>query len=345
MKAMVLHAPRTPFVLEERPDPQPGRGEAVARVLACGAGLTIEHVRAGRALAGASFPRIIGHEICGEIVAVGPEVTDLAVGDPVTCYFYSSCGRCRWCRLNRETLCENQGPRIGYHVDGGYAELMKLPASNFLKLPPDLEYRSRPAEVAVIADALATPFKVVRRACIAPLESVAVMGAGGGLGLHMLKMARWARARVIAVERNAAKFEACREAGAEAVVDASQPGVAQAIIRASGGNGVDVVVDFVSSAATLQAGFAALGIGGRLVTLGGFGEDFTVSPRDLLMKEAAVLGSRYATKQEVLDTLALCARGEVWPLVTELYSLQEADRVHERLASGEIVGRAALVMQ
>ena len=70
MKAMVLRAPDTPFVMETRPDPTPGPGEAVAKVLACGSGLTIEHVRAGRAPA--RFPIVIGHEITGEIVALGP---------------------------------------------------------------------------------------------------------------------------------------------------------------------------------------------------------------------------------------------------------------------------------
>ncbi|MBX6425037.1 MAG: zinc-binding dehydrogenase [Variibacter sp.] len=341
MKAMVLHAPRTPFVMEERPDPKPGRGEAVARVFACGAGLTIEHVRAGR-VPFATFPRIIGHEISGEIVEVGPEVQALKVGDPVTCYFYTGCGRCRWCRTNREPLCENQGPRVGYQIDGGYAEFIKLPERNFLKLPPGLDHRNEAPAVAVIADALATPFKVVRHAKIEPLENVAVVGAGGGLGIHMIKMARWAGARVIAVERNAGKFDACREAGAEAVVDASGNDVVGAVLEATGGRGADVVIDFVSSTTSLEAGFACLGVGGRLVTLGGAGEDFKVAARHLLNKEAVVMGSRYATKQEVLDALALAARREVWPLVTEVYPLAEAERVHERLAAGEVIGRAAL---
>ncbi len=84
MKALVLAAANAPFSLETRPDPTPGAGEAVARVLACGAGLTVQHVKAGRIPV--RFPRIVGHEITGEIVAVGTGVTDLAAGDPVTAY-------------------------------------------------------------------------------------------------------------------------------------------------------------------------------------------------------------------------------------------------------------------
>jgi propanol-preferring alcohol dehydrogenase len=343
MKAMVLNAPRTPFVLEERPDPTPGPGEAVARVFACGAGLTIEHIRAGR-VAAATFPRVIGHEIAAEIVAVGAGVTALKVGDPVTCYFYTGCGHCRWCRTDHEPLCPNQGPRVGYQIDGGYAEFIKLPVSNFLKLPSGLDHRGRAAEVAVIADALATPFKVIRRARVQPGETVAVVGAGGGLGIHMLMLARWAHARVIAVERSAEKFDACRKAGADAVVDASGNDVVGALMQATDGAGADVVIDFVSSQSSLEIGAACLGIGGRLVTLGGSPDPFKVSASLLLNKEAVVMGSRYATKQEVLDTLALAARGDFWPLVTETYPLEDAERAHERLARGEIIGRAALLI-
>ena len=342
MRAMVLHAPNSPFVLEERPDPKAGPGEAVAQVFACGAGLTIEHIRAGRAPA--TFPRVIGHEISAEIIEIGAGVTELAVGDPVTCYFYSSCGHCRMCRENRQTVCQNQGPRVGYQIDGAYAEMIKLPAHNFLKLPKGLDHKTKAPEVAVIVDALATPFKVVRYARVRPLEQVAVVGAGGGLGIHMIMMAKWAGARVIAVERSAMKFDACRKAGADDVVDAGGNDVAGALRDATGGPGADVVIDFVSSQSSLETGFAALGPGGRLVTLGGSGEDFKVSARALLNKEAAVLGSRYATKQECLDTLALAARGDFWPMVTEVHPLTDADKVHARLARAEVIGRAALSM-
>ena len=152
MKAMVLKAANTPLVLESVPDPVPGPGEAVARVHACGAGLTIHHARAGRVPL--KYPRILGHEITGEIVARGSGVTDLEVGDPVTAYFYLTCGHCRWCRINRETLCENFAGYVGRESDGGYAEYIKLPARSFLKLPAGLDWRRHAAEVGVICDAI-----------------------------------------------------------------------------------------------------------------------------------------------------------------------------------------------
>ena len=344
MKALVLEAPNQPFVLKTVPDPVAGPGEAVARVIACGAGLTIQHTRAGRVKI--DYPRIIGHEITGVIEAVGDGVTNVKVGDPVTAYFYMTCGHCRWCRVNRETLCENFGGYIGREADGGYAELMKAPAQNFLKIPEGLDWKNHPAEVGVICDAIATPVKVIRRANVTAWDTVAVIGAGGGLGIHMLMLAKWAHARVIAVDVRADKFAACREAGADECVNAAATDMTEALLDLTGGKGVDVVIDFVSVDQTLNKGAAALGKGGRLVTLGGGGGGtMTVPARDLLSKELNVMGSRYATRQEVLDALDLVARGDVWPLVTDIRPMAEAEALHQSVEKGEITGRAAILMK
>ncbi len=340
MKALVLKAANTPFELTTLPDPAPGPGEAVARVLACGAGLTIQHIKAGRIAA--EFPRIIGHEITAEIVAVGTGVSGLRVGDGVTAYYYLNCGHCRWCLANFEPLCVNSGGNVGISCDGGYAEYIKLPAHIFIRLPEALDYKAHPAEVGVITDALATPYKVLRRARIKAGETVAVFGAGGGVGIHQLMLAKWARARVIAVDVAKTKFDACRKAGADEVVDATAGNVTEALLDLTGGKGVDVAIDYVSSTATLEAAARSLGIHGRLVTLGGAGQSFSVSSLDMLLKEQDLLGSRYVTRSEILETLDLVARGEVWPLVSEIHSMQDAEVLHARLERGEVIGRAAL---
>lgn len=342
MKAMVLKGPGEPFVEEVLPDPVPGDGEAVARVIACGSGLTIQHVRAGRAKV--DYPRIIGHEITGEIVAIGPGVQHLGVGDAVTIYFYLTCGHCKWCRIDRETLCENFGGYVGREVDGAYAEFVKLPAENFIKLPDGLDYKSHPAEVGVITDAIATPYKVIRRARVRPTERVAVFGAGGGLGMHMVMMARWAGAHVIAVDIAPDKLAVCRQHGASDVVDASSGGVSEALLELTSGKGVDVAIDFVSSTETLETGAAALGRGGRLVTLGGSGQPFGASAQQMLQKELELIGSRYATRQEVIESLELVARGDIWPLVTETRPLEEAEDLHRRIEAGAVTGRAAVLV-
>jgi propanol-preferring alcohol dehydrogenase len=340
MKAMLLRGPNMPFELVEHPDPVAGAGEAVARVLTCGSGLTIQHAKAGRRRI--PFPRIIGHEITGEIVELGAGVTGLSVGDAVTAYFYLNCGHCHWCLANLEPLCGNGGGNVGLHCDGGYAEYIKLPAHIFIRLPDRLDYKNHAAEIGVITDALATPYKVLRRARVKPGETVAVIGAGGGLGIHQLMMAKWARARVIAVEIAADKFEACRRAGADAVVNPKSGDMVQELLDLTDGEGVDVVVDYVSTTATLEAGAKALGRHGRLVTLGGAGQPFQASAMDLLNKEQELLGSRYATRTDVLEACELVARGEVFPLVTELRPLEEAEAVHSRVEKGEVIGRAAL---
>ena len=340
MKAMLLRGPNVPFELIDRPDPVAGPGEAVARVLACGSGLTIQHAKAGRRRI--PFPRIIGHEIAGQIVEIGPGVTGLSVDDGVTAYFYLNCGHCRWCLANLEPLCTSGGGNVGFNCDGGYAEYIKLPAHIFIKLPEVLDYKRHPAEIGVITDALATPYKVLRRAHIKPGETVAVIGAGGGLGIHQLMMAKWARARVIAVEIAANKFDACRKAGADAVVDPGNGNVVEALLDLTRGEGVDVVVDYVSSTVTLEAGAKALGRHGRLVTLGGAGQSFHASAMDMLNKEQDFLGSRYVTRTDILEACDLVARGEVFPLVTDVCPLEEAEAVHARVERGEVIGRAAL---
>ena len=128
------------------------------------------------------------------------------------------------------------------------------------------------------------------------------------------------------------------------MVDASSGDVAQALLDLTGGEGVDVAIDYVSSTSTLEAGAKALARRGRLVILGGAAQRFEVPSRELLLKEQDVLGSRYVTRSEILETLDLVARGEVWPLVTEIRPLEEAEALHDRIERGQVTGRAALLI-
>lgn len=343
MKAMLLKGKNQPLVLETVPDPVPGPGEAVARVLSCGAGLTIHHVRAGRVPV--QYPRILGHEITAEIVATGEGVKRLKAGDAVTAYFYMTCGHCYWCRINRETLCENFGGYVGRECDGGYAEYIKLPAENFIPLPAGMNHKKHAAEIGVICDAIATPLKVTRKARVMPTDTVAVIGAGGGLGVHMLMVSRWAHARkVIAVDTKASKFESCVKCGADATIDASDGKVSEQLIEMTGGKGVDVVFDYVCSKQSIESAIGGLNVGGRLVLLAGNSARFDADGPSIMRKEIEVMGSRYATRQEVIESLELVARGDLWPLVTEKVHFSEAEIIHQRLENGTITGRAALMM-
>ena len=342
MKALVLDAPGVPFALRDVPDPEPGPGEAVARVLACGAGLTIQHVKAGRTPT--TFPRIIGHEITAEIVEVGKGVHSLTVGDAVTAYYYLNCGECERCQNGLEPLCPNTGGNVGRECDGGYAEFIKLPARNFIKLPDSLDHKNHAAEIGVICDAIATPYKVNRRTRVQPGETVAVFGAGGGLGLHQVMLSAWAGARVIAVDTKATKFDACRAAGATETVDAAAEDVVATLLALTNGDGVDIAIDYVSATVTLEQAVAALAVKGRMVTLGGAGAVFKVDSKQLLAKELDVLGSRYVTYTEIIEALELVANGEIWPVVSEIRPLSDAEAVHELVERGDIIGRAALLI-
>ena len=155
-------------------------------------------------------------------------------------------------------------------------------------------------------------------------------------------LAKWARARVIAVDIAADKFAACRKAGADEVVNAADGNVVEALLDLTQGRGVDVAVDYVSVTSTLEAAAKSLGRRGRLVTLGGAGQSFQLSAFDLLYKEQAVLGSRYVTRSEILDTFDLVVRGEVWPLVSDVRPWTDAEALHERVERGEVIGRAAV---
>ena len=344
MKAMVLTAPETPFQLMDMPDPIAGEGEAVARVLSCGAGLTIQHLRAGRIAV--EYPRVIGHEITAEIVETGSGVTELSVGDPVTAYYYLTCGTCVWCQTGRETLCDNLAGNVGRDLDGGYADYIKLPFNSFIKLPEGLDYKSNPAEIGVVTDAIATPLKLINKARIQPGESVTVIGAGGGLGIQMIAVAKWAKAQVIAVDVRPEKLDTCRGAGADKTVDASDINLADLLFDLTDGKGTDVVIDFVANEKTLEGATRALGKGGRLAILGGGGipNTFSVSGNWIKGGEREILGNKYASRADVREALDIVARGELWPIVTETCALENVEELHQRLENGLVIGRAAVLI-
>jgi propanol-preferring alcohol dehydrogenase len=245
---------------------------------------------------------------------------------------------------NLQPLCENLGGYVGRECDGGYAEYIKLPARWFIKLPKALDWQNQPAHVGVAMDALATPYKVLRRAQIKPGETVAVFGAGGGLGIHQVMLAKWANAQVIGIDTKSSKFKAIKTAGADDVIDASRDNVVEALMDLTDGKGVNVSIDYVSAKETLEAATIALGKRGRMVTLGGAGDEFNLNAKHLLANEIDVLGSRYVTPLEIIETYNLMLRNEIWPIVSEIRPLEEAEIIHNMLEKGDITGRAALII-
>ena len=341
MKALILKGPNEPFIFEDVPDPIPQNGEAVAKILACGSGLTIQHVKAGRTKV--NFPIIIGHEITAEIIELRGDCGELKVGMPVTAYFYLTCGYCKWCKINRETLCDNFKGYIGRQINGGYAEYISLPAKNFIPIPLSIKYKESPIETGIISDAIATPLKVIKKARIGITDKVGVIGAGGGLGIHMLRMLNLYNIETVAIETKQIKEKSCRDSGASEFINPNSNSKKEVIEDFTNNSGLDVVIDFVSSKSSLETGTELLGSGGRLVTLGGSGEFFNIDSGNILLKEIEIIGSRYCSKQEVIDSLNLVSRGLITPLVTEKVSPYQANDLHERIEKGNVIGRAGII--
>ena len=193
-------------------------------------------------------------------------------------------------------------------------------------------------------DAIATPYKVLKRAKVSARDTVAIFGAGGGLGIHQVMMAKWAGARVIAVDIASDKFQACKDAGADECVDPSDGNAVEALMDLTGGIGIDVAIDYVSFKETIEPAIQALAPKGRFVTLGGAGQTFELNAHDMLLKELDILGSRYVTRAEIIESLELVRDGKVWPIVTDIRPMAEAEGLHEAVEKGTVTGRGALLI-
>jgi propanol-preferring alcohol dehydrogenase len=315
-------------------------------VRATGVGLTVVIMTAvpGRVTA---FPRIPGHEVAGEVVDVGSEVATVRMGDRVTCHFYLTCKVCSFCRSGRETLCPAFRGYVGMASDGGYAEYMAIPAVNLCPIPPEVS----DLEAAIGADAICTPLHACREeARVGPGDHVLVVGAGGGVGIHVVQMARLCGGRVLAADLTDPKLEMARAVGADDLIDTRREDLAARALALTDGRGVDAVIDCVASRETLEAGFRALARAGRLVIVGSrppevFGAEptFRVDPQQMLYRGLEIHGSRYVSLAEIAQTLELLRQRRIRAIVTREFRLEEAEEAHRLLRQNALVGRAALI--
>jgi len=317
----------------------PGPGDVLIRVEACGIGLTVLNcIRGDLANERATLPRVPGHELVGRVEAVGPGVTSPAVGTRVMAYFYLVCGQCEACRAGQDSLCRNLAGWVGVHRDGGYAPFTVLPAGNAVPLPESVPA----AQATAIPDAIATPLHVCRtRARIQTGDRVAVVGAGGGVGIHMVGMAAHFGAHVAGLEASESKFDAIRQTGGVPVLSRSFDDID--LRRIWDGAPPTVVIDLLGSSRSLTWALQTLPLGGRLVVLTTFRDvEVRVSPRDLVLREITVLGSRYASKAELRDSAELVASGTVRPVVSHVVPPADVERVHRELQEGVLIGRGAV---
>lgn len=348
MKAMVLRELGGPVRLEAVPIPKVGPTEALLRVRATGVGLTVVIMIANPGLVTA-YPRIPGHEVAGEVVEVGPEVEGVTVGDRVACHFYLTCKVCPFCRSGRETLCENFKGYLGMAVDGGYAEYLALPAHNLCPIPDGVS----DLDAAIATDAIATPLHACRdEARIGPGDRVLIVGAGGGVGIHAVQVAKLCGGWVLGAELTDEKLAMVKGVGADEVIDVRRGELSRQVLVKTGGRGVDAALDFVASAETLEACLCCLGPAGRLVIVGNrpravFGADptFRVDPGLMLRRMLEIHGSRYVSLAELAQTLELLRQRRLRAVVTRTFPLEEAETAHRLLRQNAIVGRAALVLR
>jgi len=332
MKAAVFHGPHRPLEIAEVPDPRPARGEVLVRVAGCGLCHTDLHYIDHGVKTFKLPPLILGHEAAGVVAELGPGVTGRAVGDRVLIPSVLGCGQCDYCRQGRENLC-SQMVMLGNNIDGGYAELVVVPAKDLLPVPKEL-----PLERAcVIADALSTPFHAVRRRAKVRLgESVVVVGCGG-VGLNVVQCAAAAGGRVIALDLNDARLELAKRLGASVVINTTGMDRVDKKIRELTDGGADVAIEAIGNPATIELAFGLLRRGGRLCVIGYSQEPVSLSAARLMYYELEIVGSLGCGAGEYREILGLVAAGtlQLEPIVSGTIPLADINEGLDRLRRGE----------
>jgi D-arabinose 1-dehydrogenase-like Zn-dependent alcohol dehydrogenase len=343
MKAMVVHQPGGTEVLslERVPDPTAGQKDVIIKVDACGVCFHDIVTRNGTLKFGVQMPCILGHEISGTVVEVGRDVRAFRKGDRVaTVQRFHICGACRYCRTGRETLCPERKFTGDLGMVGGYAEYVAIEDDNVARVPEGVPLQ----DAAIVACAIGTILNAIREiGKLQPGETALVTGAGGGLGMHAVQLARLAGALVIAQTTSREKADQIRGLGAHTViVHARGEDFSGAVKKATGGAGVDVAIDNVGSQ-LFEPIRRSMGIGGRWIMIGQLtGEFVPFNPAQLFLKNVSMLSATSTTRKQLEDCLALVARGVIKPIVSLALPLEQAARAHELVESGKSAGRVVL---
>ncbi len=308
--------------LVERPIPEPGPGEVLIEVGACAICGSDFHLIDGH-VKRARYPVVPGHELMGVVIALGSGVQNVRVGERVCIENHVSCGECRFCRMGRVNLCDDSRS-IGMNVDGGYSQHVVAPAKCALPLPDALDDAT-----AAVIQTLGTGYHVVmNRARLEAGESVAIVGMGP-VGLCALAAAKYAKARVIAIDPAADRLEAAREMGADETIDAAGEDVVSSVRERTGGHGADAVLEVVGGAQgeTMKQALEMARKGGRIVVVGVFSQDVPLPLERLQHLEKEIIGSR--GHPDTFETcIRLAARGEmnVKPMISHQIPLRMVER-------------------
>ncbi|HEX9707998.1 MAG TPA: zinc-binding dehydrogenase [Steroidobacteraceae bacterium] len=303
-RAVRLLAPGRRLVNETLAVPDPVPGDVLVRVMAAGICHSDAHYRSG--VGSTRHPCTLGHEVSGVVARVGAGVTQVRTGERVCLHYLVTCGECRHCRAGREQFCAT-GEMIGKHRDGGFAELISVPARNALPLPAAIPFEHG----AILMCSSATSLHALKKARVGRGDFVAVFGAGG-LGVSAIQLARaFGAATVFAVDVNAAKLAFAGRLGA-VPVDARNADPVQEIFRMTAGRGVDASLELIGTARTMEQAVEVLAAGGRAALAGLTDQRMSIAPyRDILNKEAEIVGVSDHLVPELHELMDLVVGGQL----------------------------------
>ncbi len=357
VRGVVARAKGAPVEVTTVVVPDPGPGEALVRVQACGVCHTDLHYREGGI--NDEFPFLLGHEAAGVVEAVGPDVTSVAPSDFVVLNWRAVCGECRSCRRGRPWYCfathnatqrmtlgdgTPLSPALGI---GAFAEKTLVAAGQCTKVDP----AARPEAVGLLGcGVMAGLGASLLTGEVGPGDSVAVFGCGG-VGCAAVAGARLAgAATIVAIDLDAGKLALAREFGATHVVDASREDVVSAVQAVTGGNGADVCIEAVGNPTVLEQAFYARDLAGTLVQVGVPTPEMRI---DLPMIDFFGRGGRLKPSWygdclpsrdfPMLVDLYLQGRLDLDRFVSETIALDEVEEAFHRMERGEVL-RSVVVL-
>ncbi len=340
MKAVRLHEFHQMPVIDEVPEPAiSGPLDVIVKIGGAGVCRTDLHIMEGQwdAAMGTPLPYTLGHENAGWVHEVGSAVTNVAVGDTVILHPTPTCGLCHACRAGDDMHCINR-TFPGLSTDGGMAEYLLTSARACVKLEP----QTRPQDVAALADAGITAYHAVRKAIplLYPGTTCVVIGAGGLGHIGVQCLAALTATRIIVVDRNPDALKLAEQLGAQHTVVAGG-GQVDAVKDLTGGNGAEVVLDFVAEQGAEMDGWNMTAAGGSYFVIG-YGGTLEIPTLDIITTERNIIGNIVGTYNELAELMALAQAGKV-TLHTRTYPLDAAVEALTDLDAGRVRGRAILV--
>jgi propanol-preferring alcohol dehydrogenase len=314
-------------------------GQALVRTRAAGVCGTELHIMDGL-LRPDAYPFILGHEAAGVVEEVPSGETRVKVGDRVAIYNLISCGACRYCTAGRENLCDS--PRqIGFNVNGGFAELVRAPVNTLIPIPDSVSFET----AALLACSGMAAVHGIRMAGVT-LGSTAIVDGIGGVGLMVIQAAQLAGATVIAVGDNDEKLGLAREHGATETLRAANEDeyrtLPERVRKLTGGVGADYFFELVGSSATMAAGFQSLGKMGTFISIGYTGDNLTINPVELLIREQRMVTCVAATRRDLEDAVGLAGAGRLHATIHSRLPLDQINEALQALRERRVLGRNVL---